>query len=60
MPPSRQCTDEIETTASGAAPGRSTAASTAPVQSWSVGLRTVSTVKPPARERDSHSSTGDE
>ncbi len=33
MPPSDQCTDEIEASASGAAPGRSIAAMSAAVQS---------------------------
>ena len=43
-PPSDQCTEEIDTSASGAAPGRSIASSTADVQSPSAGCFTVSTV----------------
>ena len=42
-PPSDQCTEEIDTSASGAAPGRSIASSTAEVQSPSVGCFTGST-----------------
>ena len=58
-PPSDQCTEEIETSASGAAPGRSMAAMTAEVQSPSAGCFTGSTVKPPASARLIHSSTGE-
>ena len=58
-PPSDQCTEEIETSASGAAPVRSIASSTAEVQSPSAGCFTVSTVKPPASARLIHSSTGE-
>ena len=60
VPPSVHSTDEIEAIAIGAAPGRSMTDNTDEVQSWSLGLRTVSTVKPPAPARLIHSSTGDE
>ena len=59
-PPSDQCTEENEATAMGAAPARSIAVSRASVQSPLPGRRTVSTEKPPARERDIHSRTGEE
>ena len=59
-PPSDQCTEEIEASATGAAPVRSIAVSTAAVQSPLPGRRTVSTVKPPASARAIHSSTGEE
>ena len=58
-PPSDQWTEEIETRASGSAPGRSIAAITADVQSPSAGCFTVSTAKPPASARLIHSSTGE-
>ena len=59
MPPSDQCTDEIDASAIGGAPGRAIAVSTASVQSPCSGRPTVSTVKPPASARVIHSSTGE-
>jgi hypothetical protein len=59
-PPSDQCTEEIDASATGAAPGRSMAVSTAEVQSASSGWRMVSTMKPCASARVCHSSTGEE
>ena len=60
MPPSDQCTDEIEARPTGGAPDRSMAASTAEVQSPSSGWHTVSTVNACAWLRVCHSSTGEE
>ena len=60
MPPSDQCTEEMEASATGAAPRRSMAATTAAVQSPSPGRCTTSTVKPPSPARVIHSSTGEE
>jgi hypothetical protein len=59
LPPSDQCTEEIEATAIGGAPGRAIAVSSAPVQSPFSG-RTVSTAKPASPARAIHSSTGEE
>ena len=58
--PSVHSTEEIEAIAIGAAPDRSITDNTAAVQSWSLGLCTVSTMKPPAPARLIHSSTGEE
>ena len=58
-PPSDQWIDEIDASASGGAPGRSIASSTAEVQSPSAGCVIVSTVKPCASARAIHSSTGE-
>ena len=58
-PPSDQCTDEIEASATGAAPGRAMAVSTASVQSPLPGRLIASTVKPPVGAREVHSSTGE-
>ena len=60
MPPSDQCTEDMEASATGAAPGRTMAATTAAVQSPSAGRSTTSTVKPPSAARVIHSSTGEE
>ena len=60
MPPSDQCTEEMEASAIGAAPGRAMASASASVQSPLPGRGTVSTVKPCASARAIHSSTGEE
>jgi len=59
-PPSDQCTEEMEASATGAAPRRSIAAMTAAVQSPWAGRSTTSTAKPPSPARVIHSSTGEE
>jgi hypothetical protein len=59
-PPSRQCTEDIEAIAIGAAPGRPIAANSAAVQSPSAGRRTGSTAKPPSAARVIQSSIADE
>ena len=46
IPPSDQCTDEMDASPTGGAPGRAIAASTAAVQSPSSGCRTTSTLNP--------------
>jgi hypothetical protein len=60
VPPSAQCTEEIEASATAGAPGASIAARTAAVQSPSSGRGTAATLNRPACARVVHYSTADE